>query len=65
MIIRHPLMPIMVVFLLTAFFGFSAAESITSLKLIEKESGIKIYRSKTIFEDLMIYLEKRDHNVYA
>ena len=58
-------MPIMVVFLLTAFFGFSAAESITSLKLIEKESGIKIYRSKTIFEDLMIYLEKRDHNVYA
>jgi len=35
-IIRHPLIPVVTVFLLTFGFGFSAAESITNLKLIEK-----------------------------
>jgi len=35
-IVRHPIMPVVIVLLLTCNFGFSAAESITNLKLIEK-----------------------------
>eukprot|EP00092_Neocalanus_flemingeri_P010786 GFUD01011615.1.p1 GENE.GFUD01011615.1~~GFUD01011615.1.p1 ORF type:complete len:566 (-),score=82.48 GFUD01011615.1:146-1843(-) len=35
-IIRHPLIPVTALFLLTFGFGFSAAEDITNLKLIEK-----------------------------
>jgi len=35
-ILRQPLMPVVVLLLLTYSFGFSAAESITNLKLIEK-----------------------------
>lgn len=35
-IIRHPLIPVMSIFLLTFGFGFAAAESITRLKLIEQ-----------------------------
>lgn len=35
-IIRHPLIPVMTFLLLTYSVGFSAAESITNLKLIEK-----------------------------
>lgn len=35
-IIRHPLMPVVVLILFTAFIGFSAVESLTSLKLIDR-----------------------------
>jgi len=35
-IIRHPLIPVVTLVLLTYSFGFSAAETITNLKLIEK-----------------------------
>jgi len=35
-IIKHPLMPVVTLLLLTYSFGFSAAETITNLKLIEK-----------------------------
>lgn len=35
-IIRHPLMPVVILFLMTYKFGFAASESLTNLKLVEK-----------------------------
>jgi len=36
-IVRHPLMPVMILLLLTMSFGFAATEGMTSLKLIERK----------------------------
>ena len=35
-IIRHPLMPVVMLFLMTYKFGFASSESLTNLKLVEK-----------------------------